>query len=636
MTEIHQFTRVHFHHFKAFDTFTLHLRHFNILVGPNNAGKSTILAAFRILAAGMRRANTRSPELITGPRGDTFGYVVDLSAISIAEENIFYNYEDSEPATVKFKLSNNNELLLYFPERSRCYLIAESQSKQIRTPTSFRAHFNCPIGFVPILGPVDHNEALFEKEAARLALFNYRAARNFRNIWYHYPEKFDEFRSVLTQTWPGMDIEPPKVDVSHQTPRLHMFCPEERIPREIFWAGFGFQVWCQMLTHLIQASDKSLFLIDEPDIYLHSDLQRQLLGLLRNLGPDILIATHSTEIITEAEPDDIVLINKRRKSGQRIKHPSQLIEAFTILGSNLNPILTQLAKTRRAVFVEGKDFQILGKFARMLGSTRVGNRSDFAVVPVEGFNPERIRSLIMGMEATLGGKIRAAAIFDRDYRCDGERASIADECKSFCNYVAVHNRKEIENFLLVPTAIDRAAARRVADRAKRTGEEIEYCSHTAELLDNFAIEKKSYVTAQYLADRRLFERKVSSGLHEATINEVALREFEEHWKSPFRRLELISGKDALSAVNQHLQDRYGVSVTPTGIIDAMHIDEVPDEMKQLVLDIAEFALARVSEVLCKWANQSYLRGTERISDLCPFHEKYWTNCSKSIETPTTC
>lgn len=197
---------------------------------------------------------------------------------------------------------------------------------------------------MPILGPVEHNETLFEKEAARLALFNYRAARNFRNIWYHYPEKFSAFRTALTQTWPGMDIEPPKVDITHQKPRLHMFCPEERIPREIFWAGFGFQVWCQMLTHLIQSSDMALFLIDEPDIYLHSDLQRQLLGLLRNMGPDILIATHSTEIITEAETDNIVLINKRRKTARRIKHPSQLEEVFTILGSNLNPILAQLAK----------------------------------------------------------------------------------------------------------------------------------------------------------------------------------------------------------------------------------------------------------------------------------------------------
>jgi predicted ATP-dependent endonuclease of OLD family len=57
----------------------------------------------------------------------------------------------------------------------------------------------------------------------------------------------------------------------------------------------------------------SYLLIDEPDIYFHSELQRQLIGSLRDMGPDILIATHSTEIITEAETDDIGLINKQKK-----------------------------------------------------------------------------------------------------------------------------------------------------------------------------------------------------------------------------------------------------------------------------------------------------------------------------------
>lgn len=593
MTETHQFVRVDFRRFKAFDSFTLHLRHFNILVGPNNAGKSTILAAFRILAAAMRKASTRNPEMIRGPEGNKFGYVIDLSAILVAEENLFYNYDESEPATVTFKLSNGNELLLYFPQQGTCYLIPDAQDKLIRTTSSFRSHFNCSVGFVPILGPVEHHEPLFEKEAARLALFNYRAARNFRNIWYHYPEKFDVFRAALIQTWPGMDIEAPKVDVSHQKARLHMFCPEDRIPREIFWAGFGFQVWCQMLTHLIQSSDMALFLIDEPDIYLHSDLQRQLLGLLRNMGPDILIATHSTEIITEAETDDIVLINKQRRTARRIKNPSQLEEVFRILGSNLNPILTQLAKTRRAIFVEGKDFQIIGKFAQKLGLTKVSNRSDFAVIPVEGFNPERIRSLKNGMETTLGGKIRAAAILDKDYRSDGERASIILECKSFCNYVAIHEHKEIENFLLIPSAIDRAAARKVADRAKRTGNDITYSTNAAEMIDNFATQKKSYVIAQYLASRRLFERKNSPNLHEATINEAALEEFEDCWKDVNSRLKVIPGKDAMSAFNQHLQEKYGVSVTSTAIVDAMESDEIPADIKQLIHDISKFTSSKL-------------------------------------------
>jgi AAA domain, putative AbiEii toxin, Type IV TA system len=114
MAQLDRFVRVDFSRFKAFDKFALHLRHFNILVGPNNSGKSTILAAFRILAAAMRRANTRGTEPVEGPQGQTFGYAIDLSAISVAEENIFYNYDDSQPATVTFRLSNKTDLLLYF------------------------------------------------------------------------------------------------------------------------------------------------------------------------------------------------------------------------------------------------------------------------------------------------------------------------------------------------------------------------------------------------------------------------------------------------------------------------------------------------------------------------------------------
>ena len=253
MADLHHFVRVEFHHFKAFQQFTLYMRHFNILIGPNNAGKSTILAAFRILAAAIRRAGSRKPEAVRGPNGRTLGYLVDLSAISVAEENIFHNYDDNEAATVTFTLTNKNSLLLYFTEPGSCYLIADAQGRRVDSPASFRKQFNCPIGFVPILGPVEHNENLYQVEAARLALFNYRAARNFRNIWYHFPDKFDEFREALIQTWPGMDIERPHLDHSHEKPRLHMFCPEDRIPREIFWAGFGFQVWCQMLTHLVQS-----------------------------------------------------------------------------------------------------------------------------------------------------------------------------------------------------------------------------------------------------------------------------------------------------------------------------------------------------------------------------------------------
>src|SRR4030095_14417432 len=194
MAELLQFTQVEFRRFKAFKYFVLKLRHFNILVGPNNSGKSTILVAFRILAAAMRKATARNPELVPAPDGRTFGYSVDLSALSIAEENIFYNYDDREPALVSFTLSNGHILTLYFPARDACYLLLDAQEKQIRNTTQFKSQFNCPVGFVPILGPVEQVENLNEKETARRALFSFQAARHFRNIWHYFPQRFQEFR----------------------------------------------------------------------------------------------------------------------------------------------------------------------------------------------------------------------------------------------------------------------------------------------------------------------------------------------------------------------------------------------------------------------------------------------------------
>ena len=345
-----------------------------------------------------------------------------------------------------------------------CYMIPTSD-QFIRTPSDFRKHFNVEIAFVPVLGPVDHNEKLFEKEAARLALLSHGASRNFRNIWYHFPDGFAEFRKKFKETWPGMDIEPPEIMTDGERPYLRMFCPEERYPREIFWAGFGFQVWCQMLTFILQARDASALVIDEPDIYLHSDLQRQLVGLLRELGPQIIVATHSAEIITEVEPQALLNVNKRFRSAKHVKDTRELQEIFQVLGSNLNPTLTQLAKTRRVVFVEGKDFQIFSRFARRLGLEAVANRADFAVVPVDGFNPQKVKDFASGMEATLGAKLLKVAIFDRDYRCDAEVAKITADLERFCRHAVVHDCKELENFLLQPLPIERAIKKRVKGKA---------------------------------------------------------------------------------------------------------------------------------------------------------------------------
>src|SRR5947207_8159001 len=136
------FTSVRFHHFKAFREFSLTLDRFNILVGPNNSGKSTILGAFRILAEAIRKASAKSPTLVQGPHGDTRGYQVSLGNIPVATENVFYDYNEEQPASVSFRISTGDHMTLFFPERGICNLICETSGRPITSPSTFRQHFS--------------------------------------------------------------------------------------------------------------------------------------------------------------------------------------------------------------------------------------------------------------------------------------------------------------------------------------------------------------------------------------------------------------------------------------------------------------------------------------------------------------
>jgi len=57
-------TRVDFDNFKALEKYSLSLEQVNIVVGPNNAGKSTVLSAFRALDTTLRAIRSKAPTRI--------------------------------------------------------------------------------------------------------------------------------------------------------------------------------------------------------------------------------------------------------------------------------------------------------------------------------------------------------------------------------------------------------------------------------------------------------------------------------------------------------------------------------------------------------------------------------------------
>lgn len=560
----------------------------NILVGPNNSGKSTVISAFRVLAAALRTARAFRPDFVEGPGGYSApGYRLPTDAVPITLENVRTDY-GAEDATIRFRLSNSNELELFFPPDGGCVLIPRPLiSPQIVTPTNFRNAYPVSIGVVPPLGPVEQDEPLLDAEYVRRVVETRLAPRHFRNYWYHFPEDFDMFRELLMRTWPGVDIQPPQ-RLDPGGPRLTMFCVEDRIPRELAWAGSGFQVWCQTLTHLTRGSSQSLVVVDEPEIYLHPDLQRQLLRLLRSAGPDILFATHSAEFLAEADPSELLMMQKSTASAQRVKRPEEIAYALASIGSNQNAALTVAARTRRVLFVEGDDDSILQALAGRMELQLAARRSNQAVVPVGGSpSVDRIRSLCEGFVNALGKSMLFAGVFDSDYRSEGEVDAFLAGARKHLGLVHVWKRKEIENYLLVPRVLDRAIDSAIADRRRRTGKAIPRDFDSAALLREITDSMKHQVQSQVVERRQDFER--GSKTDRATISKAALREFDSTWESLEGRLELAPGKEVLKIFNTNLRARHDVQVTPRRLMLEFTASELPGELRTVLRLLNTFA-----------------------------------------------
>lgn len=580
-----RFTRLEFTNFKAFRKFSVPLDHVNVLVGPNNSGKSTVIAAFRTLEVALRRARSRKPERLVDAPGQPIGYPLSLNLLPISTENIATDYDEVE-AQISFRLSNGNKLQIHFPLSRQFYLVAETPRGQPRTPAEFKSAFPIEVIPVPQLGPVEHEEELVEEETVRSSLSTHRASRHFRNYWRYYPEKFSQFAELVRSTWPGMEVEHPEL-VPGRIPTLTMFCQEQRATRELFWAGVGFQIWCQLLTHFIRADGATLLIVDEPEIYLHPDVQRQLLGLLRKRDVDVLLATHSTEIIGEADPEEILLVEKTKPMARRVRDVEGIQHALNAIGSIHNITLAQLARTRRLIFTEGTyDFKIIRRYASILGYEELAAGAGATHVESDGFSSwERIRDFAWGLQKTVGEALRIAAVFDRDYYPSEQISAHMASLQTHVAVAAVLARKEIENYLLLPNALQKAVDRACSELERTRGQAAIPFDVRAALLD-ITDPMKASVQGSYLGRR--WEWLRSSGRDIGSVNRETIEWFDQRWESLESRLEIVPGKQVLGALRDRVKAKTGANLTDNRILGSIKTDEIPSDMAELVRGLDNF------------------------------------------------
>jgi len=141
--------------------------------------------------------------------------------------------------------------------------------------------------------------------------------------------------------------------------------------RDLMVEGSGFLQWLSVYALAVDPAIDVL-LLDEPDAHLHTSLQDHLLeglsGAMPTSSKQVLVATHSSEVLRQALPETIFEVKQGGGGSRYLTLDKQKVALLAGLGSDYAPRVDRVRKTKRLLFVEGpSDVLIL----KLLGE-RVG------------------------------------------------------------------------------------------------------------------------------------------------------------------------------------------------------------------------------------------------------------------------
>lgn len=230
--------------------------------------------------------------------------------------------------------------------------------------------------------------------------------------------------------------------------------------RDLMVEGSGALQWICVYAYAVNP-DLDVLLLDEPDAHLHSSLQSVLMDELRKLlsenGKQVLVATHSREVLLTSSIGEIFAFNSKKPRYLVQEH--QRTSLFAGLGEDYDPFIDQLRKTKLVFFAENKgDLEVLKTVAGKLGKAL----PEFTFYATAESHKDR-RRFYAKLKSAIPN-LKAFSIRDRDDKpigdvCPTTLRDKKDGHKEADFYSRTWRRREIENYAFVLDAIARAAGK---------------------------------------------------------------------------------------------------------------------------------------------------------------------------------
>ena len=296
-------TKLCLKNFKCFDDHELSFRPTTVIVGRNNAGKSTIVEALRLVSIVVNRYQFLNysdvPNWLDIPRSSR-GVSPSIKGMEFNFENVFHRYGDP-PAIITATFNTLNTIDIYVGEDDKLHVVIKNSDRKPITTKSQAKDIKLPqVNILPQVAPLARKEEILTPEYVRSAVSSPLSHLHFRNqLNLFYDSFYEDFKKIAESTWPGLRILELDGKSKLHGGKLSLFVQDGDFVAEVGMMGHGLQMWLQTMWFLSCVKKDSTVILDEPDVYMHADLQRRLIRLLMGRYQQNIIATHSTEIMAE-------------------------------------------------------------------------------------------------------------------------------------------------------------------------------------------------------------------------------------------------------------------------------------------------------------------------------------------------
>lgn len=571
-------TRLKLRNFKAFENFSITFGDSAFLVGPNNAGKSTVIAALRA-ASHMLRIAGREKAAHTFVLDDqpVLGWRFVGDQVDLVDENLRHEFREQD-TFLDVVFADDAVLRAVWAANQHASPLVGSfalRHKDVHMRQASRVREAFPsIAFVPVLSPVEHQETILGPDYLKQQFATRRSSRHFRNqLWLLREEgRLDDYfgfvQPHLTEISLRELVTPMGVDGRNLD--LYFWDAGSRTDKELFWAGDGIQIWLQILLHVFRAEDRDALILDEPDVFLHPDLQQRLVRVLEDLPAQTITATHSAEVLAEADRESLVWVTRHRRSALRATKPEHLHLLSDALGTSFNLRVARALHARSAVFVEGADAKTLNWLAKTIGASQLARESGIAVIELEGFDRwEQVEPFVWFIKELLEDSVSAYVLLDRDYRSDAAVTAVIQKLRAKGIDGHVWAKHELENYLLVPAAI----ARLSGAPSEEVGAMLDLVAHR---LETEVLGGLTQAIAQEVS---------GSGTAPKTMVQQAKARLDEAWTDPGRRLDLCPGKELLRGLNALLSAGGHRAVSTRALGKGIRKDEIAEELAAILIAV---------------------------------------------------